>query len=145
MLWDLIFTLTWHTVFTDVLWPCMINATVQSVSADSRSTKTFPLYRLFPQLWPVKPQWRDWVRDRTGGRCCEEVESGINRCQSYCTVSRWPEMTTLRRCRILTQTQDDTHIPAVPAAGMWPVWPVCEHGAPARVSALSTTNNAPLK
>lgn len=27
MLWDLIFTLTRHTVFTDVLLPCMINAT----------------------------------------------------------------------------------------------------------------------
>lgn len=50
MLWDLIFTLTRHTVFTDVLLPCMINATALCVSAGSGSTKTFPLYRLFLQL-----------------------------------------------------------------------------------------------
>lgn len=50
MLWDLIFTLTRHTVFTDVLLPCMINATPLRVSAGSGGTKAFPLYRLFLQL-----------------------------------------------------------------------------------------------
>lgn len=60
MLWDLIFTLTWHAVFTDVLWPSMINATVQHVSVGSRSSKIFLLYRLFLQHWPVPSQETEW-------------------------------------------------------------------------------------
>lgn len=141
MLWDLIFTLTWHTVFTDVLLPCMINATVQRVSAGTGSTKTFPLYRLFLQLWPVKSQWRDRMRDRTSSHCCEEVESSINRCQRHCTASGWPVTTT--ECVVLLSFPDpDTSWYAHCCSGQGSecLWT----RRPARVSP-STTNDAPLK
>lgn len=52
------------------------------------------------------------------GRCCEEVESGINRCRgiALCQADLW-RLLSVSWCCSLTQTQADTHIPAAGTAG----------------------------
>lgn len=82
MLWDLIFTLTRHTVFTDVLLPCMINATPLRVSANPS------LYTdCFSNSDPRSQSWSHRMRSRASTGCCKGVESGVNCCQRYGTVS----------------------------------------------------------
>lgn len=127
MLWDLIFTLTRHTVFTDVLLPCMINATALHVSAGSGGTKTFPLYRLFLQLRPAKSQWGDRMRSRASTRCCKGVESGVNCCQRYGTVSRWP-VTASQRV-VLSSCLDPRTSRYPHSRSRGTAASVCEHGA----------------
>lgn len=67
MLWDLIFTLTWHAVFTDVLWPSMINATVQHVSVGSRSSKNLPFIQIVSPTLTCAITG-DWARGRTAAK-----------------------------------------------------------------------------
>lgn len=72
----------WSLPWPDTLCLLMYSGTVwlmlQCVSAGTRSTKTFLLYGLYLQLWPVKSWWRNWMKDRTKSHCCEEAASRRN-------------------------------------------------------------------